>query len=79
MPALETSKLTPAQMMILESFAGTSDARETEELMTLLRDFHAARLEREMARLDADGTLDAPRLQSLRNQHLRTPYRRAVP
>ncbi len=59
MPALETSKLTPAQMMILESFAGTSDAHETEELMTLLRDFHAARLEREMARLDADGTLDA--------------------
>ena len=59
MPALESSKLNPAQMMILESFAGAGDADETEELMLLLRDFHASRLEREMERLDADGTLDA--------------------
>lgn len=78
MPALESSKLNPAQMMILESFAGAGDADETEELMDLLRDFHASRLEREMERLDADGTLDTPRLHALRSRHLRTPYRRTA-
>ena len=45
----------------------------------LLRDFHASRLEREMERLDADGTLDTPRLHALRSRHLRTPYRRTAP
>ena len=79
MPALESTKLNPAQMMILESFAGSADADETEELMDLLRDFHASRLEREMERLDADGTLDTARLQTLRSRHLRTPYRRTAP
>ena len=33
------------QMMILESFAGASNEKEVEELMDVLRDFYAKKLE----------------------------------
>lgn len=76
MPTLEVSKMNPAQMMILESFADVKDEREVSDLMTVLRDFYASRLEREMERLSEEGTLDRPALTALRGMHLRTPYRR---
>ena len=76
MPTLEVSKMNPAQMMILESFADVKDENEVSDLMTVLRNFYASRLEREMERLSNEGTLDAPAWSLLRGQHLRTPYRR---
>ena len=76
MPTLEVSKMNPAQMMILESFADVKDEREVSDLMTVLRDFYASRLEREMERLSEEGTLDRPALTALRGMRLRTPYRR---
>ena len=75
MPALQLQSMNPAQMMILESFADVRDEQETNDLMILLRDFYATRLEREMLRLSENGTLDEAKLESLRGDHLRTPYR----
>ena len=50
--------MNPSQMMILESFAGARDEQELNDLMDVLRDFYAQRLEREMQRLWDNGTLD---------------------
>ena len=61
-------------MMILESFAGAQDEQELNDLIDVLRDFYAKRLEREMQRLWDNGTLDDKRLEQLRGEHLRTPY-----
>ncbi len=63
--------MTPSQMMILESFAGAQDEQEVNDLMDVLRDFYAQRLEREMQRLWDNGTLNEEKLKQLRGEHLR--------
>jgi hypothetical protein len=68
--------MNESQMMILESFAGAQDEQEVEALMEVLRNFYASRLEAEMQRLWDDGTLDQEKLDQLRKEHLRTPYRK---
>ena len=65
--------MNPSQMMILESFAGAQDEQELNDLMDVLRNFYAQRLEREMQRLWDDGTLDEEKLEHLRGEHLRVP------
>ena len=62
-------------MMILESFAGARDEQEIDDLMDVLRNFYAQRLEKEMQRLWDNGTLNEEKLEQLRKEHLRTPYR----
>ena len=61
-------------MMILESFAGATDEQELYDLMDVIRDFYARRLEAEMNRLWDNGTLNQEALDQLKNEHLRTPY-----
>ncbi|MBO6033487.1 MAG: hypothetical protein J6Q22_18895 [Prevotella sp.] len=68
--------MNKAQMMILESFAGAQDEQELNALMDVLRNFYASRLESEMQRLWDNGTLDQEKLDQLRDEHLRTPYRK---
>lgn len=72
---MQIDTLNQSQIMILEAFAGAQDEQEVNDLMDVLRDFHARRLEKELQRLWDDGTLDDQRLEQLRNEHLRTPYR----
>ena len=72
---MQINSLNQSQMMILESFAGAQDEQEVNDLMDLLREFYAQRLEKEMQRLWDDGTLDGEKLEQLRGEHLRTPYR----
>lgn len=71
---MRLSTMNQSQMMILESFAGAQDEQELNELMDVLREFYAQRLEREMQRLWDNGTFDEKVLEQLRGQHLRTPY-----
>ena len=71
---MRLNTMNQSQMMILESFAGAQDEQELNELMDVLRDFYAQRLEREMQRLWDNGTFDEKVLEKLRGQHLRTPY-----
>lgn len=68
--------MNESQMMILESFAGAQDEQELNALMDVLKNFYANRLESEMQRLWDDGTLNQERLDQLRGEHLRTPYRK---
>lgn len=71
---MQIDRMNQSQMMILESFAGAQDEQELNDLMDVLRNFYAQRLEREMIRLWDNGTLDSNKLEQLRNEHLRTPY-----
>ena len=73
---MQVETLNESQMMILESFAGAQDEQEVEALMEVLHNFYANRLDAEMQRLWDDGTLDQEKLDQLRKEHLRTPYRK---
>ena len=73
---MQVDTMNESQMMILESFAGAQDDQELNALMDVLRNFYANRLESEMQRLWDDGTLNQERLDQLRGEHLRTPYRK---
>ena len=73
---MQVETLNESQMMILESFAGAQDEQEVEALMEVLRNFYASRLDAEMQRLWDNGTLDQEKLDQLRKDHLRTPYRK---
>lgn len=75
---MQLKTMNSAQMMILESFAGVKDQQEMDELMDLLRNFYASRLEKEMQRLWDNGTLDEKTLEQLNEEHLRTPYHKLV-
>ena len=66
--------MNEAQMMILESFAGATDEQELNDLMDVIRNFYARRLEAEMNRLWDNGTLNQETLDQLKDKHLRTPY-----
>ena len=72
---MQIDVMNQTQMMILESFAGTLDEPELNDLMDVLRDFYAQRLEHEMQRLWDNGTLGEKELEQLSGGHLRTPYR----
>lgn len=71
---LQLNTMNEAQMMILESFAGATDEQELNDLMDVIRDFYARRLEAEMNRLWDNGTLNQETLDQLKDEHLRTPY-----
>ena len=71
---LQLNTMNEAQMMILESFAGATDEQELNDLMDVIRDFYARRLEAEMNRLWDNGTLNQEALDQLKNEHFRTPY-----
>ena len=72
---MEATAITPAQRMIIESFAASRDEEELKDLMDMLRNFYATRLKREMQRLWDNGTLDQAALDSVASDHLRTPYK----
>jgi len=73
---MHVDTMNESQMMILESFAGAQDEQELNALMDVLRNFYASRLESEMQRLWDDGTLNQDKLDQLKGEHLRTPYRK---
>lgn len=66
--------MNPAQMMIINSFASATSQKELDELRDLLLDYYNQKLQEELQRLWADGTLDQKRLDELKEEHFRTPY-----
>ena len=72
---MEATMLNPAQIMILESFASAKSQEEMDELMDMLRNFYAMNLDKELERLWDEGILNQEKLDELKDQHLRTPYR----
>lgn len=72
---METKSLNRAQLCLLETFAGARSEEEVDELTRVIRDYYDRKLEDELERLWDDGTLDQQKLDELRGQHLRTPYK----
>lgn len=66
--------MTPAQMMVINSFATVTSPQEEEELRLLLLDFYNKKLQKEMERLWDEGVLDQNKLDEMRTEHFRTPY-----
>lgn len=66
--------MTPAQMMVINSFATVTSPQEEEELRLLLLDFYNKKLQKEMERLWDEGILDQNKLDEMRTEHFRTPY-----
>lgn len=73
---MKLTSLNPAQVSLLESFAGIQSQEEINELTRVIRDYYAKKLEDELEKLWEDGTLNQEKLDELRGQHLRTPYKK---
>lgn len=72
---MKLDSLNPAQLCLLEAFAGAESQEELNELTSLIRNYYAQKLEDELENLWEDGTLNQQKLDELRPQHLRTPYK----
>lgn len=70
------SKMNPAQMIVLESFASVQSQEELNGLVDVLKMYYAQLLDKEMERLWDNGTLDQAALDNIRHEHFRTPYRK---
>lgn len=73
---MKLTSLNPAQVSLLESFAGIQSQEEINELTRVIRDYYAKNLEDELEKLWDDGTLNQERLDELGGQHLRTAYKK---
>lgn len=69
------ASMTPAQMMVIESFASVTSEEELAALMKVLKKFYASRLENELTKIWDDGSFNQKKLDQLKEEHLRTPYR----
>ena len=70
------SKMNPAQMIVLESFASVKTQEELNGLVNVLKIYYAQLLDKEMELLWDNGTLNQDVLDEMRNEHFRTPYRK---
>lgn len=75
MTAQLSQVMNPAQMMVINSFATVTSHQEEEELRSLLMDFYNRKLQKEMERLWDEGVLDQTKLDKMRTEHFRTPYK----
>ncbi|MCF0225593.1 MAG: hypothetical protein HUK20_15105 [Fibrobacter sp.] len=69
------TSMTPAQMMVVESFASVTSEEELAALMKVLKKFYANRLEKELSKMWDDESFGEKKLEKLKSEHLRTPYR----
>lgn len=72
---MNLTTLNPAQLSLLEMFSSVDSESEAEDLNRLIRDYYAAKLEKELDKIWNDGTLNQDKLDELREVHLRTPYK----
>lgn len=72
---MNVNSLNPAQIQLLETFAGITSQEEMDELTKVIRDYYAHKLEEELEHLWDEGVLGQRQLDELKNEHLRTPYR----
>ena len=71
---MQTMGLNQAQREVLNVMSCLGKDEDLFELKKLLVSFLNERLQRELDILWDNGTLDENKLNSLRNEHLRTPY-----
>ena len=73
--SMKSVSLTPAQLCLLETFAGVQSQEEADELSRVIRDFYARKLDEELEASWSDGTFDQKKLDEYRGRHFRTPYK----
>ena len=71
---MQTMVLNKAQREVLNVMSCLGNDDDLSELKKLLVSFLNERLQRELDILWADGSLDEKKLETLRHEHLRTPY-----
>lgn len=64
-----------AQMEMINAISCIETEEELYELKLLLSKFFAAKAQKEIDKLWDNGTLNQDKLNEIRNEHLRTPYR----
>ncbi|WP_455668525.1 hypothetical protein [Phocaeicola sp.] len=72
---MDRTVLNPVQIRLLETFAGARSQEEADELTDLICEYYFRKLDDELERLWNERTLDQKKLDELRDQHLRTPYK----
>lgn len=72
---MKRTVLNPVQIRLLETFAGARSQEEADELADLICNYYARKMDDELERLWNEGDLDQQKLDELRGQHLRTPYK----
>ena len=72
---MQTVALNPAQREVLNVMSCLDRDEDLSELKKLLVTFLNERLQRELDVLWDNGTLDDKALETLRHQHIRTPYK----
>jgi len=66
-----------AQLEIMNAVANVATQEDLDALRLTLSLFFAERAQKEIDRMWDDGTFNQAKLDELRGQHLRTPYRTA--
>ena len=64
-----------AQLELMNAAANINSQEDLDALKLTLSLFFAEKAQREIDQMWEDGTLDQSKLDELRGQHLRTPYR----
>lgn len=64
-----------AQLELMNAAANVNSQEDLDALKLTLSLFFAEKAQREIDQMWEDGTLDQSKLDELRGQHLRTPYR----
>lgn len=72
---MQTVALNPAQREVLNVMSCLDRDEDLSELKMLLVTFLNERLQRELDVLWDNGTLDDKALETLRHEHIRTPYK----
>lgn len=64
-----------AQLYLLEVFSHIKTDEELDELVRIVRDHYARKLDEELDKLWKSGQLNEEKMKELRKMHLRTPYK----
>ena len=70
----QIAPLSPAQVNILDMMSFIKTPKAIDELNDILSDYFSNRLDEEIDKLWADGTLNEDKVESFRQLHERTTY-----
>ena len=68
-------RLNKAQIHILEMFNYCNDDQSLQDLQKVLSDYYSQRVQQEADKLWDEGVLDDKSIETILQEHLRTPYR----
>lgn len=72
---MERTKLTTAQIEMLNIMADVRSEEELQELKHLISEYYARRADKEMEKLWESQAWNEQTLKDLENAHFRTPYK----